>query len=80
MVPPHPLASLATSPQPKSDISDLGQLIVPNSGKPEFERGEVNRVLGTLGEDLPHNERFARRAAVSVTSPRRGEVGAEGAG
>jgi len=27
--------------QPKSDISDLGQLIVPNSGKPEFGRGEV---------------------------------------
>jgi hypothetical protein len=31
-----PLASLATSP-----VSDLGQLIVPNSGKPEFGRGEV---------------------------------------
>jgi hypothetical protein len=27
--------------QPKSDISDLGQLIVPNSGEPEFGRGKV---------------------------------------
>ena len=31
----------STSPQLKSDISDFGQLIVPNSGKPEFGRGEV---------------------------------------
>src|SRR5258708_6616065 len=28
-----------TSPQPKSDISDFGQLMVPNSGKPEFGQG-----------------------------------------
>ena len=27
----------------KSDISDLGQLMVPNSGKPEFGWGEVDR-------------------------------------
>ena len=32
---------LFTSPQPKSDISDFGQRIVPNSGEPEFGRGEV---------------------------------------
>jgi DNA helicase-2/ATP-dependent DNA helicase PcrA len=32
--------SSATSPQPKSDISDFGQLKVPNSGKPEFGGGE----------------------------------------
>ena len=28
------------SPQPKSDISDFGRSTVPNSGKPEFGRGE----------------------------------------
>ena len=34
--------SLRSRPlQSKSDISDLGQLIVPNPGKPEFGRGEV---------------------------------------
>ena len=37
---------LFTSPQPKSDISDFGQLIVPNSGKPEFGWGEVG--MGAL--------------------------------
>ena len=26
------------SPEPKSDISDFGQLQMPNSGKPEFGR------------------------------------------
>ena len=45
--PPHPAPAAPTS-QPKSDISDLGQLYVPNSGKPEFGRGEVNRVCGTV--------------------------------
>jgi hypothetical protein len=28
-------------PQPKSDLSDFGQLRMPNSGKPEFGRGRV---------------------------------------
>src|SRR5262245_17794228 len=28
------------SPQPKSDVSDFGRSMVPNSGKPEFGRGE----------------------------------------
>ena len=28
------------SPQPKSDLSDFGRSIVPNSGKPEFGWGE----------------------------------------
>jgi hypothetical protein len=32
--PPSP-----TLPQPKSDLSDFGQLKMPNSGKPEFGRG-----------------------------------------
>jgi len=32
---------LFTSPLPKSDISDFGQLKVPNSRKPEFGWGEV---------------------------------------
>jgi excinuclease ABC subunit B len=31
-----------TSPQPKSDLSDFGHSKVPNSGKPEFGRGEVD--------------------------------------
>ncbi len=34
-------AGALTSPQPKSDVSDFGHLKVPNSGKPEFGRGEV---------------------------------------
>src|SRR5262249_49546540 len=33
-------ARSASSPQPKSDISDFGQLKAPNSGKPEFGGGE----------------------------------------
>jgi DNA helicase-2/ATP-dependent DNA helicase PcrA len=36
-------AAGVTSPQPKSDISDLGQSKVPNSGKPEFGWGEVEQ-------------------------------------
>src|ERR1700704_4485468 len=34
--------------QPKSDLSDFGQLKMPNSGKPEFGcmRGEVHRACG----------------------------------
>ena len=36
---PTRLALLADLPQPKSDISDLGHLKVPNSGKPKFGRG-----------------------------------------
>ena len=31
-------------PQPKSDISDLGHLRVPNSGKPEFGWGGIKPV------------------------------------
>ncbi len=36
--PPHPrsLRSLDLSPHPKSDVSDFGHLILPNSGTPEF--------------------------------------------
>ena len=33
----HALATL--SPQPKSDVSDFGQLLMPNSGKPELGAG-----------------------------------------
>src|SRR5712672_381092 len=35
-------AASPTSPQPKSDLSDFGQSKIPNSGKPEFGRGEVD--------------------------------------
>jgi 16S rRNA (guanine527-N7)-methyltransferase len=38
-VPPTRPPPAATLPQPKSDVSDLGHLRVPNSGKPEFGRG-----------------------------------------
>jgi hypothetical protein len=38
--PPDRLTSFGGHPlQPKSDLSDLGQAMVPNSGKPEFGRG-----------------------------------------
>jgi len=36
-----PASPPSTSPQPKSDLSDFGQSKTPNSGKPEFGRGEV---------------------------------------
>src|SRR6516162_7736404 len=49
--PPHPLASLATSPAQVGYIR-LGPLMAPNSGKPEFGRGEVNRVRGRVWEHL----------------------------
>ena len=51
--PPSPAirahARMSTS-QPKSDLSDFGQLKMPNSGKPEFgcTRGEVHRACGTV--------------------------------
>src|SRR5712692_136519 len=40
-VPTKSTQPLLTSPQPKSDVSDLGHFKVPNSGKPEFGWGEV---------------------------------------
>jgi len=35
-------------PQPKSDLSDLGRLKVPNSGKPEFGRGGIIECVARL--------------------------------
>jgi hypothetical protein len=61
---PHP------SPQPKSDISDFGQLLrVPNSGKPEFGRGEgAHRVRGA-GSGSPSRRCItAERAAHGMCS------------
>jgi pyruvate dehydrogenase E2 component (dihydrolipoamide acetyltransferase) len=40
VAPNSPQAPSAPSPHPKSDLSDFGQSTVPNSGKPEFGRGE----------------------------------------
>src|SRR6266446_3190980 len=73
------LRASVTSPQPKSDISDLGQLIVPNSGKPEFGRGEVGSRLRDPGEGdrpsqctrapLTRNARAARAHSDPGSSP-----------
>src|SRR5262249_48249168 len=46
--------------QPKSDLSDFGQSIVPNSGKPEFgcKRGREPAVL--VARSIPRRPRGAR--------------------
>src|SRR5258708_13500662 len=75
------LAVGVTSPQPKSDISDFGQLMVPNSGKPEFGWGEVRSRLRDPGEGARPPNRTAApspgmcaQGAPIPTSPLRGEV------
>src|SRR5260370_13716554 len=41
-------------PQPKSDLSDFGQLRVPNSGKPEFGWGRAGEGGSASGTQVPH--------------------------
>jgi pyruvate dehydrogenase E2 component (dihydrolipoamide acetyltransferase) len=53
------------SPQPKSDLSDFGHSKVPNSGKPEFGRGEGARSAVPQvhsSSPLPAGERSAPKA------------------
>jgi len=53
------------SPQPKSDLSDFGRSIVPNSGKPEFGRGEGAGTAAPRAQapsPLPSGERSAPKA------------------
>ncbi len=55
-----PPTGAVTSPQPKSDLSDFGHSGEPNSGKPEFGRGEVD-VRSASGEgDFSRSERVER--------------------
>jgi pyruvate dehydrogenase E2 component (dihydrolipoyllysine-residue acetyltransferase) len=61
------------SPQSKADISDIGQLKVPNSGKPEFGRGEgggeVARTIGIGGNRIfssPLARRLAKEAGIDL--------------
>ena len=63
----------STSPRSKSDLSDFDQLEMPNSGKPEFGRGEVGS-QSDPGEGVPDN--VGLRAPSPHPSPQRGE-GAE---
>jgi pyruvate dehydrogenase E2 component (dihydrolipoyllysine-residue acetyltransferase) len=54
------------SPQPKSDISDFGRSIVPNSGKPEFGRREGAGSVpprAPISSPLPSGERSPPKAA-----------------
>jgi hypothetical protein len=47
------LSRFVPSPQPKSDLSDFGRLKAPNSGKPEFGRGEgAHRVCRMLRQGI----------------------------
>jgi hypothetical protein len=60
----------AAFPRPKSDLSDVGQSNVPNSGKPEFGWGEVGSQSDPGGDDRTY--RFVRTPSPQP-SPRRGK-------
>ena len=51
-------------PQPKSDLSDLGHVKVPNSGKPEFGRRSKAGCPG--GETLSPRKKFSKRVPHTV--------------
>ena len=54
---PHPVSLRSTTlPQPKSDVSDLGHLRVPNSGKPEFGRGRDCSLLTKLSSSCTRDK------------------------
>src|SRR5215470_9325941 len=48
------LAQVRSLPRPKSDVSDFDQLLVPNSGKPEFgrEREQTELVAAAVPSSL----------------------------
>jgi hypothetical protein len=55
--------SVCSLSQPKSNISDFGQLKMPNSGKPEFgwERGGVRGYGLSIGFEPPHPNPLPKR-------------------
>src|SRR5215218_7747413 len=67
------------SPQPKSDISDFGRSIGPNSGKPEFRPGEG---VGSASAQAPSTSASQKENTSSqaqrAPSPRGGEGWGEG--
>ena len=67
-------SSSFTSPKPKSDVSDFGQLTLPNSGTPEFGSGEVDRqsAAEAIGRGVNANTRSSD-CPPPQPSPARGE-------
>jgi len=63
-VAPSPGASGADLSPPKSDVSGLGHLRVPNSGKPEFGRRSKAGCPG--GETLSPRKKFSKRVPHTV--------------